>query len=81
MYNKAIIFGKGPSFRNDISKEDGDLFITINEATNYIDYPDVLVFNDWEKSQSIDINKVSLIKTIVLPYNPHVSHAPNYKYN
>lgn len=78
---KAIIFGKGPTFRNDLIKNSDELFITINEAANFIDEPDILVVNDVEKFNKVEVEKFNDIKLIIIPYYPHINKIPNYNYN
>jgi hypothetical protein len=77
----AIIFGKGPTFRNDLIKNNDELFITINESTNFIDQPDILVVNDVEKFDKVELEKFNDIKLIIIPYYPHINKIPNYNYN
>jgi hypothetical protein len=74
---KAIIFGKGSSFKK-VERDDGVLFICVNNTINIID-GDILVVNDIETFDTIDIEslKKETLKYIIVPNHPHKDHKPN----
>lgn len=71
---EAIVFGKGPSFCNPL-KKDNQIHVCVNDTTNVINDPDIMVFNDEESINKINIEKLKQLKLIVLPYYPHVGRT------
>jgi hypothetical protein len=70
-YNKAIIFGKGPTFANKSKNNDQSLLhVGINNAVNYLDECDMLTLNDIETVDMIDDNVYTKIKYILIPEYP-----------
>jgi hypothetical protein len=74
---KAVIFGKGSSFKV-IKKDKNSLFICINNTINNID-ADILVVNDIESFNIIDKKSLSResLKYIIIPHHPHKEHRPH----
>ena len=73
MVKKALVVGKGPTAKL-IRREDFpevDVFVGINQAVQFIDYPDVLVMNDMEGADDIPDETMKHLKIIVIPFYPH----------
>uniref|UniRef100_A0A6C0CN92 Uncharacterized protein n=1 Tax=viral metagenome TaxID=1070528 RepID=A0A6C0CN92_9ZZZZ len=69
-FKKAVVFGKGPTFKV-IEKDEDTLFCCVNETINYIDDCDILVINDIEKFSNIIPSKFTNLKCILTPYHIH----------
>ena len=69
--NKAIFFGKGPSFEIPSNKNINEIYICVNETVNFIDNCDLLAVNDIEAFNIIDLKKLKNIKNIIMPYHIH----------
>lgn len=75
-YNKVVIFGKGPTFKN-IELENNTIHIGINETANILNYCDILVINDLENIDNIHDDTWKKIKYLVIPEYIHYK----YRYN
>jgi len=73
---KIVIFGKGPTFKIREKKED-EIYVCINDSINFVENPDIIVFNDIEAINKIKLNKLINLKKIVIPFYPHVKGYPN----
>lgn len=77
-YNKAVIFGKGPTFKSFKKQDKHTLFVCINDSVNYIEDVDILVMNDiitYDKINNNNLKNVKLILTPVYPYD--ITKKPN----
>lgn len=77
-YNKAVIFGKGPSFKSLKKYDKKTLFVCINDTINYIEDADILAMNDIVTYDKINKNNLKNVKLILTPVYPHdVTQTPN----
>jgi len=77
-YNKAVIFGKGPSFKSLKKTNNNTLFVCINDTINYIDDADILAMNDIITYDKINNNNLKNVKLILTPVYPHdITEKPN----
>lgn len=77
-YNKAIIFGKGPSFRSLKKQDKNTLFVCVNDSINYIEDADVLAMNDIVTYDKINKDRLKNLKMILTPVYPHdATQTPN----
>lgn len=70
-YRSAVIFGKGPTFKNIPKTDDNVLHIGINQAANYLNECDMLVMNDIESIFNVHDDVYSKVKCIIIPEYPH----------
>jgi hypothetical protein len=80
-YNRAVIFGKGPSFQNIKKTNKKDLFITINQASNEIEDVDIICINDYHNIEKIRIDVFKKVKYILIPEYFNVDCKLNKKYD
>ncbi len=78
-YKIARIFGKGPSFKNIIKKNDNELHIAVNQASNLIDTCDVLIINDLHNIDKVKDDTIRKLKFIILPEFLHIKWKFNIK--
>lgn len=80
VYEKAIIFGKGPTFKA-LSKDDENntntCFVCINDTINFVKKCDLLACNDIDSFDKIDLKNLKYCSNILIPYHPH----KNLKFN
>lgn len=67
-YNKAIIFGKGPTFKNIRKKNKKTLYICINDTANVVKDCDILLANDYDAYKKINDATYKNINYILMPY-------------
>jgi|SaaInlStandDraft_7_1057024.scaffolds.fasta_scaffold04466_1 hypothetical protein len=70
-YNKAIIFGKGPSFISRKKENNNELYFGINQTVNFLDNNDFLCINDLHNIYKID--DISKIKYLLIPEYLHIN--------
>ena len=66
-YNKVIIFGKGPTFKNIPRDNEKTLHIGINQASNILDDIDMIVINDIHNIFKITPETIKKLKYILTP--------------
>ena len=66
-YNKVIVFGKGPTFKNIPHEDDNTLHIGINQASNMLDDIDMIVINDIHNIFKITPETLKKLKYILTP--------------
>ncbi len=66
-YNKVVIFGKGPSFKNIPRDMDKTFHIGINQASNILDDIDMIVINDLHNIFKITPKTIKKLKYILTP--------------
>lgn len=66
-YNKAIINGKGPSFKPIDNPIDNTLITCVNDCFNVNNYTDLFVCNDIEFFERIDHSKLKTLKYLAIP--------------
>lgn len=76
-FNVCIVYGKGPTFRNDIEKQPKELRCAINQACNYLDNVDMVCCNDAISIYDIDKNKLKNIKFLLIPEYLHLNNEFN----
>ena len=79
-YNRAVIFGKGPTFQNIKKTNIKDLFITINQASNEIEDVDMICLNDYHNIEKIRIDIFKKVKYILIPEYFNVNCKINKNY-
>ncbi|MEE2975641.1 MAG: hypothetical protein VX343_04240 [Thermodesulfobacteriota bacterium] len=70
-YNKAIINGKGPSFKPIDNPIDNTLITCVNDCFHASNYTDLLVCNDIEFIERIDHSKLKALKYLAVPNKIH----------
>lgn len=70
-YNKAIVFGKGPSFINRKKENNNELYFGVNQSVNLLDNNDFLCINDHHNIYKI--TDLSKIKYILMPEYLHIN--------
>jgi hypothetical protein len=78
-YNKAIILGKGPTFKPVTSRPEKTFVICVNDTINSSEICDMLIINDIETWERIDNEKLKNLKYILSPVFPHLNCRPDYK--
>jgi hypothetical protein len=78
-YNKAIILGKGPTFKPVTSRHEKTFVICVNDTINSSEIYDMLVINDIETWDRIDDKKLKNLNYILSPVYPHYNCIPDYK--
>jgi hypothetical protein len=76
-YNRAIILGKGPTFKPIESNCENTLNIAINQTINKSDHIDMLVVNDFEIADDINLTKIKDLKYLLITKNPHKEFRPS----
>lgn len=76
-YNKVIIFGKGPTFKNIIRENNETFHIGINQASNILDDIDMIVINDIHNIFKIMPKTIKKLKYILTPEYMNI----NLRYN
>ena len=66
-YNKVIVFGKGPTFKNIPRKNNETFHIGINQASNILDDIDMIVINDIHNIFKIIPETIKKLKYILTP--------------
>lgn len=66
-YNKVVVFGKGPTFKNLPRDSVETLHIGINQASNILDDIDMIVINDIHNIFQLTQNAISKLKYILTP--------------
>jgi hypothetical protein len=74
-YNSCVVYGKGPTFRNDIIKKDKELKCAINHATNFLEEVDFLCCNDLKALTDIKLEKYKNIKFLLIPEYLHINNV------
>ena len=69
---ELIIFGKGPSFQQNIKKDDHQIFACVNNSINYVDNCDFLIINDLHNIDKLSKDKFKNVPNFVIPYHIHV---------
>ena len=77
-YTSAIVFGKGPTFRN-VKSESNVLRVAINQSATKIADCHMLSINDAHNIIHISPNLLKTLKYIILPEYLHVDHRFNIK--
>jgi hypothetical protein len=72
-YDKATIFGKGPSFKI-VKKKDKELRCAVNQAANLIENVDLICMNDHHNIFLINDNVYKNLKYLLLPQYLHIKH-------
>lgn len=75
-YNKAIINGKGPSFKPIDNPIGNTLISCVNDCFNVSNYTDLLVCNDIEFFERIDHSKLKTLKYLAVPNKIHRNGSP-----
>ena len=70
-YNKAIINGKGPSFKPIDNPIDNTLITCVNDCFHASNYTDLLVCNDIEFFERIDHSKLKTLQYLAVPNKIH----------
>lgn len=78
-YKKAIILGKGPTFRGVTERNENTFVICVNDTINSSEICDMLIINDIETWERIDNEKLKNLKYILSPVFPHLNCRPDYK--
>ncbi len=76
-YNTCVVYGKGPTFKNDIIKQPKELRCAINQSCNYLEDVDFLCCNDAQAIYDIDKNKLKKIKFLLIPEYLHINNKFN----
>ena len=76
-YNTCVVYGKGPTFRNDLEKKTKELRCAINHSCNYLEEVDMLCCNDVQAIYDIDKNKLKNIKILLIPEYLHINNLFN----
>jgi hypothetical protein len=75
-YNKAIINGKGPSFKPIDNPIDNTLITCVNDCLHASNYTDLFVCNDIEFFERIDHSKLKTLKYLAIPNKIHKKASP-----
>ncbi len=76
-YNKVIVFGKGPTFKNIPRENNMTFHIGINQASNILDDVDMIVINDIHNIFKINNETIKKLKYILTPEYMNI----NLRYN
>jgi hypothetical protein len=71
-YNKAVLFGKGPTFKNTKCKNN-ELRCAINQAANLISGVDIICMNDLHNISLIDDKVYNNLKYLLIPQYLHIN--------
>ena len=75
-YDKFVIFGKGPTFKEK-KKEIKEYYACVNNTINFINDCDILICNDVESFDKINLKKLNNLKFIIIPYHIHLNKKWN----
>lgn len=75
-YDKAIINGKGPTFKPINNPIDNTLISCVNDCFHVSNHTDLLVCNDIEFLERIDHSKLETLKYLAVPNKIHKRESP-----
>lgn len=73
-FQHAYVYGKGPTF-NVMDKRPMTMTCCINQTINIVGYADLLVVNDIEIFDTIQLDKLKNVRSILMPYHIHKNHG------
>jgi len=76
-YNRAIINGKGPTFKPINEPIKNTLVTCVNDCLHVSNYTDLFVCNDIEFFERIDHSKLKTLKYLAIPNKIHKNHQVN----
>jgi hypothetical protein len=71
-YTKAIVVGKGPTFKAITKPDENTLLMGVNHAIDFLINPDALLCQDLEFFDDFSVNTLAKLKYVATPHRPHV---------
>ena len=75
-YKKAVIRGKGPTYKEIEEISDDTLYFSINDVVNVTKHTDIMVANDIEMFERTKRDKLSNLEHLIVPNKIHKDNKP-----